>query len=392
MVEIYSNYCIQLIKSAILNTATLPLPKEVDLNKLFEFSKMHSIENIVYQSLSKLNIDNKEIMAEFEQSNNQAIMLDTIQQYYLEIISDEFEKNHIRYCIMKGPVIKKLYPSTDMRKSGDLDIFVDDENTEKVREIMENIGFRTKLFDKSVAHDEYLIDRIVEVEIHRQLISNKCPWDKKCQNIVDRLVRTDGFEYQYEMTIEDYYLYMIGHMAKHMKYSGIGIKMFLDIWVYLNRYQNEINWQILKKHLKECGLDIFEDNVRKLCDFWFKDKKDVSTQIEIMSKYVALSGNFGTYDQLVAGEMAANALNTNSQAVSKIKYYIGLFFMPYKLMCTKYPVLHKCPVLLPFLWVHRAFKTVIFNKQKADVIRNRYNNVDIDYGKNLLEFKKNIGL
>ena len=61
-------------------------------------------------------------------------------------------------------------------------------------------------------------------------------------------------------------------------------------------------------------------------------------------------------------------------------------------MKESYPVLKKAPVLLPFLWVYRASKTLFFKKEKAAKIKNRYKDADMQYGKELIEFKKQIGL
>ncbi len=390
MLKLYLDYTVHLVKCAILDTVPNPIPKEINLKDLLAFAKIHTVENIIYLPLKKLDIKD-DTMVSFEEFYNHAIINDATQQYYLEIITDAFEQNKIRHCVMKGPVIKKLYPSTDMRQSGDLDIFVDDSNTEKCRNIMEQIGFETELFDKSAAHDEYIADKTVVAELHRKLISNKCPWDNKCQEIADRLIKSDGYEYRYEMSKEDYYLYMIGHMAKHMKYSGIGIKMFLDVWIYLNAYENILDKELLERRLKECGLYEFERNCVKMCDYWFNGA-ETDGIIKKMAIYVGMSGNFGTDEQLIAGEMANNAGASGNVKVGKLKYYIKMFFQPYKYMANRYKILNKIPILLPFFWVHRALKTLLFDKEKAETIRSRYDDTDISYGQKLVEFKKNIGL
>ena len=123
-----------------------------------------------------------------------------------------------------------------MRQSTDLDIYVEDKYTEKAKNILEKMGFVTERFSHKMQDDSYFLNNYVHVEIHRKLISNKCPWDDKCGEIIDRIKKTDNSDYEYEMSCEDFYLYMIGHMAKHMKYSGIGIRMVVDVWVYLRKY------------------------------------------------------------------------------------------------------------------------------------------------------------
>lgn len=391
MLETYLDYTLHLVKCAMLGTEPMAVPENINLKQLLEFAREHTIENIIYVPLSKLETNDSEAMSLFEELHNHAIINDATQQYYLEIVTDELEAQGIRHCIMKGPVIKKLYPSSDMRQSGDLDIFVDDENTEKVLEIMESLDFKAESFNKANSHDEYKIDQNIIIEIHRSLISNKCEWQSECQKISNRLVPTDGCKHRYDMTKEDYYLYMIGHMAKHMKYTGMGIKMVLDVWVYLNAYNDILDWDKLNGFLNDCGLLEFEKNIKLLCDYWFNGK-GAEGKIKAMSEYIALSGNFGTEEQLLAGEMAQNAGGMDNKTVSKVIYYIKLFFLPYSHMRERYPVLKNAPVLLPFFWIYRAVNTAFFNKEKADLIKNRYENTDLEYGKKIIEFKKNIGL
>ena len=389
--DIYVNYIISLLKSAILGTQPLKMPEGIEFEKLFKTAKRHSVANILYGPLSKLDTADKQALSSFEQEYARALYLEVKQQYYFEMLCEAFEKNNIRYIPMKGTVIKSLYPSPDMRLSGDLDIFVDGENTLKAKEILNGLGFETESFGESAAHDEYIIDKAVRVEIHRQLISNNCPWDEKCQEIIDRVILEEPYKYRYKMSDEDYYLYMIAHMAKHMKYSGIGIKMVLDVWVFLNHYAGKLDMKVLGERLKYCGLDKFDAHVRALCDYWFNDAK-ADELTKKLADYVGQSGSFGTYRQLVSGEMAQNAANTQSRTISTLNYYIKVFFMPYSQMKDKYKILKKIPVLLPFLWVHRAFVSIFFKKEKANKIKNRYKNVDMQYGKELVEFKREIGL
>lgn len=389
--DIYINYLISLLKSAILGTEPSKVPEETELEELFKTAKRHSVANVLYNSLAKLDIADKKKLSSFEQEYARALYLEVKQQYYLEMLCEALEKNKIRHVLMKGIVIKPLYPSPDMRLSGDLDIFIDEENCPRVKKIMDELGYATELFNESVGHDEYLIDNAVRVEIHRRLVSNKCPWDKKCQEITQRVVLDEPYQYRYKMSNEDYYLYMIAHIAKHMKYSGAGIKMVLDVWVFLRHYADKLDMDILNERLKYCGLDKFDANVRALVDYWFNDK-EADKLTKKLADYIVQSGSFGTHKQLVAGEMAKNAAGTQSRVIGTLSYYVQIFFMPYNQMKESYPVLKKMPVLLPFLWVYRACRTIFFKKEKAEKIKNRYKDVDMQYGKELVDFKKQIGL
>lgn len=187
----------------------------------------------------------------------------------------------------------------------------------------------------------------IHVELHRVLISNKTPWQAECQKIVDRLVLADDKKYSYKMTDEDYYLYMIAHMAKHMKYSGFGIKMVIDVWVYMKKYGNTLSRSVLNERLSLCVLDEFEKNILSLTEYWFEDGT-ASEMIKKLARYVVLSGTFGTREQLDNYVFMEKSGNTNDGFIAKLNCYRNSVFPPFYFMKKNYPILKKYSILLPF--------------------------------------------
>ena len=141
----------------------------------------------------------------------------------------------------------------------------------------------------------------------------------------------------------------------------------------------------------ECGLDLFEKNVRELCYYWFENK-DGGELVKKMGHYILISGAFGTSEQLDAYMFAKDAGKTNSVHIAKLTYYLKVFFEPYYLMSKRYPVLIKLPILLPFYWMHRAAKSILFHRDKSNAIAAKYDNVNLENAKKILDFKKEIGL
>ena len=389
--KLYGGYIIHLIKSAFSGDAPSKMPEGIDVDILIDVALKHSVANIIYEPLSSLGVLNQDTDRKLKKIYSLAIMNDTVQSQYLELITDAFEKNEIPHCVLKGPVIKGLYPKPDFRQSGDLDIYIPEKYRKKSKEIMTDLGFEIERFNDADADDVYFIGKKIHVELHKILVSNKTPWQAECQKITDRLVTKDGRNYELEMTVEDYYLYMIAHMAKHMMYSGMGIKMLLDVWVYLKKYADIFSRKILNERLELCGLAEFEQNVGKLVRYWFYGES-AEEKIQKLGYYVFASGSFGTKKQLDAYFYSQYAGNTNSHAVAKLAYYWDFFFRPYKWMCGRYPVLEKTPVLLPFCWVHRALKTLLFEREKARNIASKYDDADLGESRIIQNFKKEIGL
>ena len=385
--RLYGDYLVHLIKCSIKKIKPNPIPQGIELDGLIALAERHNVANIIYLALRDLGIENKRL----SNACLLAIFSDAKQQYYLDEIKQSFEKNRIRFLCMKGIVLKGLYPTTDMRTATDMDIYIDDENSEKAQELMTEIGFKTERFNHELQDDAYTADDIVHVELHRKLISNKCRWDEKCQEIVKRITPKSEGAYEYVMTNEDFYLHMIGHMAKHMKYTGFGIRMVVDVWLYLEKFKSEMDLDILDERLKYCGLYDFNQVILKLNDYWFNSANASPATLQL-ADYVVTSGTFGTYEQLISTEAAVNGGKIKSKSVGKLKKILQIVFLPYRNMCTLYPNLRNMPILLPIYWLRRAFDRLLHKRENISKIYKQYDNVDMKLATDIYEFKKGLGL
>ena len=385
--RLYGDYLVHLIKCSIKKIKPNPIPQGIELDGLIALAERHNVANIIYLALRDLGIENKRL----SNACLLAIFSDAKQQYYLDEIKQSFEKNKIRFLCMKGIVLKGLYPTTDMRTATDMDIYIDDENSEKAQELMTEIGFKTERFNHELQDDAYTADDIVHVELHRKLISNKCRWDEKCQEIVKRITPKSEGAYEYVMTNEDFYLHMIGHMAKHMKYTGFGIRMVVDVWLYLEKFKSEMDFDILDERLKYCGLYDFNQVILKLNDYWFNSANASPATLQL-ADYVVTSGTFGTYEQLISTEAAVNGGKIKSKSVGKLKKILQIVFLPYRNMCTLYPNLRNMPILLPIYWLRRAFDRLLHKRENISKIYKQYDNVDMKLATDIYDFKKGLGL
>lgn len=387
----YAAYTIKLIKNVLKNGEPEAMPEDIDFDLLYRFASSHNVANIIYLGLVNAGVDRK-LLGQFEAAYNYAIAVDAAQQYYLETISDAFEENGIMHLAMKGAVLKQLYPSSDLRKSGDIDMYFDNADSEKVKSIMEKIGFETLEYGEQHIHDKYLIDGKILVEMHRALMSEKYfEWGAMCRDIAHNLVLDAGYEYRYKMTDEDYYLYMTAHMAKHMKYGGIGIRFIIDIWVYLNKYYEKLNWEYIARKLREGNLYKFENLCRRLSNIWMEGG-ECEKELDELENYIISNGLFGNAKQYVVSEYVNNIGVGKPSAGLKLKRYTDAFFLPFKAMRGKYPILKKLPILLPFCWLHRGISCCIFNKEKLISFNERYSDISREQIEKMAEFKRKIGL
>ena len=350
-----SEKLIEITRAALLNDR-VELGEHISIDELVDFAKFHSIENLLYEPLSEMS--DSEGLKTIRELFFANVALDTKQLYQFERICACLEENKIRFLPLKGSVMKYIYPDTYKRKSSDIDIFVFEEY-EKATELMKGIGFVQTDDDHSV-HGSFYNEQ-VELELHHNIINNKHMWSKACQNIPGRAVPAEGCTYRYDMTLEDYYFYMIAHMAKHMKNGGAGIRFILDVWVFLNKYGDVLDMEKLDSVLKEAGLFEFNTYVIKIKNKWYEGSEETDRITEQIEEYIRNNGWIGTCDS----EGKTKALADSKKEISKnrIRGITAVLFPSVEIMKKKYPVLCKAPLLLPVCWVIRGVKVIMGNRE-----------------------------
>ena len=390
----YVDYLIHLLRCAIKEENPSNFPEELDFKRFYELCRAHKLENIVYLMLKKTNMAGipEEQAKKLEVAYKQTMMITATQQHYQERVEKAFEENSIDYLVLKGRELAKLYPSSDMRQSADFDMYIGEKNAQNAKDTMINLGFAVKDYSEDENHDEYVVEPWVLCELHRVLIQGNYPWKKGCNKIVDNLILCNGTEHCYEMSNEDFYVYNLAHAAKHMKFSGIGIKVFLDMQVIYSKYKDCFDYKYLDSKLQACNLKEFEKNARLLCEYWFEENKDASPLIKKMALYVVSSGWVGTVEQMSATEAAEKAGNTNSKPVAKMKKCIDVIMSPYETMVERYPILRKHKWLTPFYRIRRGVSAIVKKRDLIKSVTESIDKTDMDAAKRILDFKKSIGL
>lgn len=353
------NITVELIRYVLKGDAVKSSITDIDAMQLYNFSKSHGIENMIYAALKrlKINIPNA-VMAKFEKSYKLAIMLEAVQSFELEAIEDEFDAQGIDYVPLKGSVVKYLYPMPDYRKSGDIDILIRCEDEKKVMPIMDSLGYtRERNYDKHEVHLSYEKPPYIEVEVHRSLTTIADRTYHFCKNIWDYVEPDKDRQHCYVMNNESLYTYLLAHMCKHLYSGGAGLRLVTDMLVLKNKLEfNEIR---LKKYLRKANLVQLNDMVNKLIDKWFYDKYEYDKDIEILEQIILSGGSFGTAEM-------HNALRSSNTTANKFKLLIQRLCPPVRILKGRYPFLEKIPVLLPFMWIYRVFDIGIFERDTIE--------------------------
>jgi hypothetical protein len=288
----------------------------------------------------------------------QSTMKSLTQVRCLQELEDRFEAEGIFHQALKGSVLKKIYPSPELREMSDIDVMIYDENLNRAKKVVEEMGFT--LFESVKHHDIYMKPPLLIIELHHTL------YDKDVDKVQyeyfkneKRLNIKDGKKYALQFGSEDFYVYLIAHMAKHFYEQGCGIRNIVDVYYY--RQLNDKSWDeaIVTKELEKCGLITFEGKINSLAHVWLGGKEpDLFSRI--LFDYMVDCGIYGkgVYGFWGKFAMLNNGNKKNYQSYAKWWYY----FPPISYMISDYPVLKKYPFLLIVTWGIRALNG-LFSKE-----------------------------
>lgn len=370
--ELEKNYLIHLLASLVHDTPPQNPPKNLDWDRLYRISAYHSLSNMTCYGIEKLEPDlqpDSVVLGKFQRDCKIALAKEATQHLTSDQVLKILEKHQI-YCMpLKGYLIKYLYPQPDMRLMADVDILFRDQQTEEVKNLMLGMGFTLEHFGGN--HDVYVKKPFINIEMHRRLVAEDSPYSEYLNKTWERAGLEEGSRFIHRLSPEDFYIYLLIHLTKHYSKGGTGIRSILDIWLYEKHYGPQMDRNYIRCELEKINLQDFTQNIRNLGEVWF-NKAESDILYEKMAEYIFASGVYGSGKHGIIAAINENKdIQQRSVGTMKLKYRLHLFFPGLKHMSILYPILHRLPFLLPFTWVLRGLKCVLFKRERTfKIIRN----------------------
>ena len=366
MDKTFSKVIISIVKSA-LDGKPCSIPADFDLEKAYNVANYHNIVVMMYYGIVNSGVRlESEINDKFLISASASVSQVEQQISKLDTLFNAFEKNKIDYLPLKGTVIRSLYPKKEMRAMGDSDILIREEQYEQISGIMQELGYT---FFEHWDHVRSWVKRPMLIELHNSPMPLKeedyYSYYKDGWHLAKQMT-SDG--HRYELSDEDCWIFLLVHFAKHYRISGIGIRHVADMYLYLKSHP-DMDKDYIRQELEKLQLYTFSQNVLKLVNVWFagEEPDDITN---IMTEVIIGGGSFG--DANKKSKTDALIERKKGKNTSRIGRFFKALFMPYRDMCILFPFLKKLPFLLPFMWIWRAIRTVIF---KRDRISARFKEV-----------------
>lgn len=355
-------YLISLLSTALSGEVPPEKPNGVSFYEVYKIASLHEVANVVFLSVRKLLVKpEEELFKKWENSYFLAVRRDAEQQALTVFLNDLFSKNGIKHLEVQGSVVKKYYPSSDLRMMSDTDVIVEKEKLGLCKELLLQEGFTvTDESDEEIS----FTDGVNILEIHTEFFCSKRTFQNgvKCSSVLsrpfERAVSLDLITYHADDTL--LYLFNVLHCYKHFLSDGAGIRRITDIFVLKKALKNA-DYEYIGILLDSFGLGETDDKLTNLAKVWFSGE-EWDESVEELTEEVFKAGNHGSREFLTNKKINAN--KKRGKKTSRIKYAFSRFFISKEACYAIYPICKKRRYPLFMCWIHR-FNMFIFHPKKS---------------------------
>ncbi len=344
----------RLLTSAVADTAPLlstALTAEVR-EALLRIAEKHDLTHLYAAALRRAASP----MGEAEERRLSKAALLSLYRYeqmnaVYQRVSALLSEAAIDFVPLKGSIIRPYYPEPAMRQSCDIDILIHEADLDRAVALLTNEGYRAEARE---FHDVSLYSpEGVHIELHFSILENQPSLDAVLARAWDHTLPTD-VKHAHAFTPDFFCFHMLAHMAYHMEKGGAGLRSLLDL--HIMKTKMGVSYRDALPLLSEAGIAVFAERMTALSDALFEGRP-LSPEEALLLAFLTRGGSYGSLGNLAAFHKAGKG--------SRLSLLFRRAFPPYRTMKEFYPILKKCPVLLPILWIVRMVTRLFGGSGKA---------------------------
>lgn len=338
--------------SVALNKKQLNTDRTFDMPVLYHLCQFHSIPALIGYALAP-HLSAEEAKP-WKTSLKFATMRAVRFDYEREEILSFLRENHIWYMPMKGLVLRELYPDPVLREMCDNDILYDAAGYKVLNKFMLERGYKVEFDNENNHVDEYRMLPYYNFEMHKRFfMANHDSWCEYYSDMNKFLIPVS--EYEYKLSDEDFYIYMMLHAYKHYEEGGTGLRTLIDCYLFNQKKGDKLDRKYIRSETKKLQIRRFEKAMRELSRKLFEGKEEVLTETEEnMFLYILSSGTYGTDEHRIEKELREQ---------SKWKYYCRRLFPDLQWYKGNAPFCYKHRWAIPFYCIYRIVDRGIRHKE-----------------------------
>lgn len=347
--------------------------KDINWKQIYILAKKHDVQGMIMITAKQLKKEYRptgQIYSVLNQSLGYTVQAYERKMNSLAILLSALTKAEVPHLLVKGAVLRNIYPVPELRTSGDTDVVIKSADYQKALEALENAGFVTD--DAHATIIEMLFDND-RFEIHTELESINVQSKIYFSTPFDDISECSG--YTYKLMPIYHLVYVITHISHHMKIGGAGIRMLMDIDVLVRNYP-QLDYKTFWQICSNIGIEKTADTLFALCRKWFDtpvysnlsfDTEENEGFYDDLSSMILDGGVFGFSNGGVGKNNLEKSIGKNGKAtlMTSFKALLLWIFPSAEYMKECFLYAYKHPVLIPFAWFHRLFRALFVHRKKS---------------------------
>lgn len=236
---------------------------EIDFSELYRLAEEQSVIGLVtagFEHTTDIKIP-KDVLLQFVGSTLQIEQQSKDMNELVVKLIDKLRNEGVYALLLKGQELAQCYEKPLWRSSGDVDLFLSDDNYNKAKKVL--VPLASSVEDEYVQgkHLGMTIDGFV-VELHGNL---HCPLSSKVVRGL-KAIQDDSFfsgnvrswlndrTLIFLLSVENDIVYVFTHFLNHFYKEGVGLRQVCDWCRLLWTYRDQLNKKALESRIKEMGL------------------------------------------------------------------------------------------------------------------------------------------
>lgn len=298
------------------------------------------------------------------------------------------EENGIRCCVLKGITVARLYSMPEARISSDMDVLIESQNEAEAVKILTGLGYECEERSKYDHHIKayHKIGGLFEVHVAlHSVATSDIILDDEVHYEEEFMLLEDGI---YSLSVNDSLMYLSAHLIKHLINDATGIRQMMDLLLYMEAYEAQIDWEKYNDLMKRLGYDNLIRVIKGIgVRFFCMEFEDVITEghgLEELLEDCEIGGVFGINEEersrfyeLFTRRRSGNS-NLKHSMLKLTKSENSAFrmiFPKYKSMKERFGYVKKCPILLPIGWIHRIIEIIL---RQMGIISDKKENLTVN--------------
>lgn len=336
----------------------------IDAPALYQLANEHQVSCIIYQQIYHFPQLTGEIKNFWKRQTIQASAFQTMKTERFLRLYRQLNAQQLKVIVVKGLIVRELYPQPDLRTSNDEDLYVAQEDYAQVKALF--LKEKLTIVEEGTDVTTFLDPASgLSIELHTQLFDQSSQAYGRFQHYFDQAFAdaiTVSVHQTPVFTLDPtrHLLFLLMHFIKHFLHGGVGIRQVMDISLFTEHYTAQINWREIWKIFQELHQDFFVAHVFALCQHYFELPETAYTSpftpaeldIQPLLDDIVEAGIFGksSMERLHSSTMTLNAMADEGK-----RNIFKSIFPSRKAMSGRYPYLKQYPMLLPIAWIDRIW-------------------------------------